>query len=87
MPLATCNHLWRQFCGVFRKGLYEKRDLNRYIMSDWRGDLDSSYLGNQNVVFDIDNEKINNQVLNVYLTLHKLKNTRIMTLSSLKKLC
>ena len=51
-------------------------------MSDWHKDIDSSYSGNQNIVFKIDNEKIMNQLLNVYPTLHRLKNTRIMTLSS-----
>ena len=57
MPLATCNRLWRQFCKAFRLGLYEKRDLNRYLMSNWREELDASHSIKQKIALKIDNDK------------------------------
>ena len=52
MPYPTCNRLWNQICGLFRRGMYSnKSHHHKCIMKDWRDELDSKHALKQKIVY------------------------------------
>ena len=72
MSLVTSNRLFRQFCGAYRLGLYQRDDLHRFMMSDWRATLEENKPQNTSSPYDIPNDDIKTLLIESYPTLPKL---------------